>query len=243
MSAIFIAGIATQTMTSREIAELTGKDLSNVHRDIREMLEAIKKDDSGLNHPQEDKDVRGYTTCFYLNRELTDTLLTGYSVVARHRVIARWHKLEAERAKPAFTLPDFTNPAAAARAWADAIEATQAVTIERDHAIATKAQIGDKKVATAMATASAKSRETAKLRALMGEATQSASIIAVENAMKRKFGKQDWRKLKTYCAAAGLSTGKSFNPGMQMNVNTYPAAAWLEVFGVDLVELFGEVAA
>jgi phage regulator Rha-like protein len=67
-----------KTMTSREIAELTGKELSNVHRDIREMLAALEKDGSLLNHPKADTDARGYITCYYLDRELTDTLLTGY---------------------------------------------------------------------------------------------------------------------------------------------------------------------
>ena len=60
--------IPKTTMTSREIAELTDKDLGNVHRDIRAMLDELKKDDSNLNHPQEDKDLRGYTTCYHLNR-------------------------------------------------------------------------------------------------------------------------------------------------------------------------------
>lgn len=108
------------TMSSREIADLTGKELSNVHRDIRTMLDALK-DDSILNHVREDKDARGYTAMFHLNRELTDTLLTGYSIPLRRKVIARWHELEAKAAAPA--LPDFTNPAAAARAWAEQFEA------------------------------------------------------------------------------------------------------------------------
>ncbi len=52
------------TMTSRVIAELTGKELGHVHRDIRAMLDELKKDDPNLDHPQEDKDARGYTTCY-----------------------------------------------------------------------------------------------------------------------------------------------------------------------------------
>lgn len=92
------------TMTSREIAELTGKELSNVHRDIRAMLDELKKDDSNLNHPQEDKDSRGYTACFHLNRELTETLLTGYSASARLKVIRRWHDLEDQARNPIATL-------------------------------------------------------------------------------------------------------------------------------------------
>jgi phage antirepressor YoqD-like protein len=117
-------------MTSREIAELTGKELSNVHRDIRAMLDELKKDDSNLNHPQEDKDSRGYTTCFHLNRELTETLLTGYSATARLRVIRRWHDLEEQARNPIDALPDFANPAIAARAWADQVEKVQLLAVE-----------------------------------------------------------------------------------------------------------------
>lgn len=87
------------TMSSRELADFTGKDISHIHRDIREMMAALIKDDPDTDHLPEDKDVRGYTLCFHLNRELTDTLLTGYSVVLRRRVIRRWQELEALRAE------------------------------------------------------------------------------------------------------------------------------------------------
>ena len=83
-----------QTMSSREIAELTGKDLGHVNRDIRAMLDSLD-DDPELEHVREDQDGRGYTTAFHLGRELTYTLLAGYSVVLRRRVIARWQELEA----------------------------------------------------------------------------------------------------------------------------------------------------
>jgi len=58
---------------------------------------------------------------------LTDTLLTGYNAALRRKVIARWHELER---KNKLALPDFTNPVAAARAWADAVEKTQVQAVE-----------------------------------------------------------------------------------------------------------------
>lgn len=85
------------TMSSREIAELTGKELGHVNRDIRAMLDSLQ-DDPELEHVREDQDGRGYTTAFHLGRELTYTLLAGYSVVLRRRVIARWQELEAQQA-------------------------------------------------------------------------------------------------------------------------------------------------
>lgn len=87
--------VALLTMSSRKIAELTEKDHKHVIRDIRAMLDELSKDGPDLGHVRGGKDARGYTSMFYLCRELTDTLLTGFSVVLRRKVIARWHELEA----------------------------------------------------------------------------------------------------------------------------------------------------
>lgn len=80
-------------MSSREIAELTGKQHKHVIRDIRGMLDDLENDGPVLGH-LEKKDSRGYTTAFHLDRELTETLITGYSVQLRHKVIKRLHELE-----------------------------------------------------------------------------------------------------------------------------------------------------
>lgn len=113
-------------MSSSEIADLTGKHHKHVIRDIREMLEALEKDGPVLGHVCEDKDGRGYTVNFHLDKELTETLLTGYSVPLRRKVVHRLHELE-DSIKPRViaTLPDFSNPAAAARAWAEQFELQQ----------------------------------------------------------------------------------------------------------------------
>ena len=113
-------------MSSREIAELTGKQHKHVIRDIRAMLDELEKDGPVLGH-LEDKDARGYTAAFHLNRELTDTLLTGYSAIARRKVIARWHELEAKAAQPAFQIPTTLSGALRLAAeQADQIEQQQA---------------------------------------------------------------------------------------------------------------------
>lgn len=101
MSALTVTPV---TMSSREIARLTGKQHKNVVRDIREMLQALEEDGSDLSHVAERKDARGYTSEFRLDRELTETLLTGYSVPLRRKVVRRLHELE-EATKPK-QLPD-----------------------------------------------------------------------------------------------------------------------------------------
>ncbi len=116
----------THTMSSREIAELTDKEHSNVMRDIRTMLDVLKKD--ALSFEGIYKDAYGRDKpCFNLDRELTMTLVSGYDIPLRHRVVTRLAQLEAQQSASIITLPDFTNPAAAARAWADAIEQKQAI--------------------------------------------------------------------------------------------------------------------
>lgn len=97
LTSTITAAAVPLTMSSREIAELTGKELGHVNRDIRAMLDSLK-DDPELEHVREDQDGRGYTTAFHLGRELTYTLLAGYNVVLRRRVIARWQELEAQQA-------------------------------------------------------------------------------------------------------------------------------------------------
>ncbi len=89
------------TMSSREIATLTGKQHKHVIRDIRSMLDALG-DGPDLGHVREDRDARGYTTVFHLDKELTETLVTGYSIPLRHKVIKRLHELEQQNTAPAW---------------------------------------------------------------------------------------------------------------------------------------------
>jgi phage antirepressor YoqD-like protein len=115
---------STLTMTSREVSKLTGKRHAHVLRDIDSLLETLNPD-LGL----------GFTSSTYvdssgkvnrqvvMDRDSVYCLMTGYDSTARMRVIKRLAELEeAVIKKPGFGLPDFTNPAIAARAWADQVE-------------------------------------------------------------------------------------------------------------------------
>ncbi len=67
------------TMTSREIAALTGKEVSHVNRDIRKMLDELKKDEkASQQYIKEDFDARGYTINFHLPRREVLILLAKY---------------------------------------------------------------------------------------------------------------------------------------------------------------------
>ncbi|EJQ7674226.1 Rha family transcriptional regulator [Escherichia coli] len=85
-------------MSTKEIAELTGKRHDHVVRDTKEMINELLHynyaPDLGHDDYQVLTDNRGYTSEVLLNKELTETLITGYSVVLRHKVIRRLHELE-----------------------------------------------------------------------------------------------------------------------------------------------------
>lgn len=82
-------------MSSREIADLTGKLHKNVKRDITTMLAELKKDALSFERIYLDAQNRNQTE-YLLDREHTDCLLTGYSAELRMKVIRRWRELEAQ---------------------------------------------------------------------------------------------------------------------------------------------------
>lgn len=111
-------------MSSREIAELTGKRHPDVKRDIQSMAKDLQEDVSSFARIYLDGMNRQQTE-YLLDREHTDCLLTGYSAAMRMAVIKRWRELEEGGGRVIATLPDFSNPAAAARAWAEQYEQRQ----------------------------------------------------------------------------------------------------------------------
>lgn len=92
-------------MSSREIAELTGKRHNNVKRDILGMLTELKADVLSFEHIYQDGQNRAQVE-YRLDREHTDCLLTGYSAPLRMKVIRRWHELEEQAPLIPQTLPD-----------------------------------------------------------------------------------------------------------------------------------------
>lgn len=109
---------------------------------------------------------------------------------------------------------------------------------QRDHAIATKAEIGSRREATAMATASAAVRKVMHLENELGRGCQHATVTAVEKAAHRSFGSQGFRPLKNWCDSHGASAPKVQDPRFGW-VRSWPAAAWAAVYQIDLADLFG----
>lgn len=87
------------TMTSREIAELTGKQHKDVLYDIRKMLEDLEL--TSADFSADLKDSYGRTQPgFALPKRETLILVSGYNLAMRAKIIDRWQELEAQVAKP-----------------------------------------------------------------------------------------------------------------------------------------------
>ena len=94
----------------------------------------------------------------------------------------------------------------------------------------TKAWIGNKREATAMNTASQKSKEVKKLQVALNLEMSYATVKKVEKMTGRKY---NWRNLKKYCQDAGLGWNKAFDSNYG-SVNSYPIEAWKNVYGIEL---------
>ncbi|MDR1364089.1 MAG: hypothetical protein LBJ32_00410 [Oscillospiraceae bacterium] len=136
--------------------------------------------------------------------------------------------------------------AQALRMYANEVEQKELMQNQRDEAIRTKAWIGSKREATAMALASSKSRECKKLKTEteilkeeLDQSKQRATIKFVEKKLAKLRKNFDWKALKKYCLDNNLKIKKIFDSNF-VSVNSYPAKAWWKVYGVDLEELNGD---
>ena len=93
------------TMTSREIAELTGKRHDNVLRDIRDMVKQLEKDSLSFEETYLDSYGR-HQAQYRLDRLHVECLLTGYSIPLRMKVLERLAELEAGAFKVPQTFSD-----------------------------------------------------------------------------------------------------------------------------------------
>ena len=119
---------AGTTMSSREIATVTGKQHKNVVRDIRSMLGQLDKDTLSFERIYFDAQNREQLE-FVLDRLHVECLLTGYSIPLRMKVLERLAELEQKNAGPAIP----SNFADALRLAADQQEQIQQLQITNQH--------------------------------------------------------------------------------------------------------------
>ena len=117
-------GESQQTMSSLEIAKLTGKPHNDVLKAIRAMEPAWEKVNGGNFSRVEYKDAKGeMRPCFELTKTECLYVATKFNDEARAKLVIRWEELETKERSSMTALPNFSNPAEAARAWASEYEA------------------------------------------------------------------------------------------------------------------------
>lgn len=227
-----------QSMTSLEISELVEKRHDNVKRTIESLVNT-----GVIVQPQiedeQSKDAMGRTrtTQVYIftgEQGKRDSIIVVAQLCPEFtaRLVDRWQELESQVSKKLVALPE--NYLDALKALVQSEEQKELIAKERDFAIETKAHISDKKTATAMATASVKSKEAEKLKEQLGESKNYASVKAVESKVG---GKYNWRELKKWCVANGKKI-KDIADANYGTVKIYHKDAWNAVYGIKLTDLF-----
>ncbi|WP_375693740.1 Rha family transcriptional regulator [Bartonella sp. AP88HLJMH] len=97
-----------QTMSSREIAELCGKQHAHIMRDIRQMLGELYPEGGQSKFGSTYLDKQGKPqNCYNLPKRECLILVSGYSMTLRARIIDRWQELEKQAAIPQI---DYSSP-------------------------------------------------------------------------------------------------------------------------------------
>ncbi len=130
-----------KTMGTREIANLCEKEHFHVKRDCEVMFTSLDLDASKFGGIYFDSMNRQQTE-YLLDEELTMTLVTGYNIVLRNRVIKRWKELELQANLPSYAIED---PIERAKKWIEEEKQKQAA-IHQLELAAPKVQYFDKVV-------------------------------------------------------------------------------------------------
>lgn len=97
------------TMSSLEIAELTGKQHAHIMRDIRNLLEqGVSQSNFGLSSYKQPQPNGGYkeVACYNLTKKGCLILASGYNAKLREKIIDRWEELETEKRNGGYQVPN-----------------------------------------------------------------------------------------------------------------------------------------
>ena len=128
-------GESQQTMSSLEIARLTGKPHNDVMKAIRAMEPAWEKVRQGkfsLLQKTYDLPNGGHKQQPYYELTKTECLYvaTKFNDEARAKLVIRWQELEQQARANMISLPNFEDPAEAAIAWAKEYKEKKVLAIE-----------------------------------------------------------------------------------------------------------------
>lgn len=213
------------TMSSLEIAELTGKEHPKVMADISRVLDEVEINPAVFRCIKKDSRNRNQSV-FNLPRRECDLVIAGYSAKYRLAIIDRWQELEAMQSQPKTRLE-------LAREQVALLENIERLEQERNHAIATKAEIGNRREATAMNTASQAVKLANKLSV---ELDRSKDYCTIKRMQMIHHGQQfNWRLLKSTGIEMGIKPIDVFDANYG-TVKAYHIDVWREAYAIGLAE-------
>ncbi|WP_228129278.1 Rha family transcriptional regulator [Pusillimonas sp. T7-7] len=210
------------SMTSVEIADL----VESRHDNVRVAIQRLAEKGVITLPAMQEKPTAGRPTQVYVfageqGKRDSIIVVAQLSPEFTARLVDRWQELEA---KQAVALPNFANPADAARAWAEQYEARQIA--ER-----TKAEIGSRREATAMNTASQAVKHANKLEIELDRSKQYATVKRME--MLYQGVKFNWRLLKSTSIQMDMPPIDVFDQNYG-TVKAYHADVWRESYALEI---------
>lgn len=237
-----------ETMSSLEIAQLTGKQHKHVMADIREMLEAL-----GIERTAENSAVLKSTyknaqnksqPMYLLNEELTLTLTSGYSIIQRNAIIKEWQAHRRGGMTPTVQQSAELSRKDLLLMALKSEEEKERLQFERDEAIKTKGQISTSREASIMGKLARTNEKVRQLEAKLAIVNQApeyayATVLAIQSRLKHL--KVSGLKLTYYCNQNGLVM-KNIPDDRYGVVHSYPASAWRDVYQIDINNVLNKVA-
>ena len=216
----------------------------------QDVCEALAHSDTSMAVRRLDEDEKGTSNVCTLSgiQEMLTINESGlYSLILTSRKPAakrfkKWvtaEVLPSIRKTGSYTVGQPQPPVALPQDYIEALEhlllakkAEQLAIAQRDEAIRTKAQIGDRKTATAMATASAATKKANKLEIELDRSRQYATVKRME--MLYHGQSFNWRLLKSASADVGVPPVDVFDANYG-KVKAYHADAWMEAYALPIV--------
>ena len=201
------------------------------NKQTQDLVQALT--DSGIPLSPIDVIRGGLEQGTYVVKQIVYAYAMWISAAFNLKVINTFDAVATGAMQPQITTPqDYLS---ALKALVVSEEQKQLAIQERDHAIATKAEIGSRREATAMGRLSAKVKEVESLKVQLDKSLDFASIKSVEIATGRKFG---WHSLKKWSKANSSEIKTIPDPNFG-EVKTYHKDAWLAVYNINLSSIRG----
>jgi Rha family phage regulatory protein len=198
---------ASQTMSSLEIAALTGKEHSDVLKDIRRILEEAEIGLGGFTSSYKNSQNKEQP-CFNLPRRECDLVVSGYSVKYRLAIIDRWQELEAMQVQ-VHKVPQTLSEAL--MLGAELAKKVEVLALENSQ----KAELIESQAHR------------------LDEAKKWASVKRMETSYGLTF---KFSELKKYSIKHGYAMPKVRDANYAAGVNTYHEDVWMAVYQVDIPE-------